>query len=156
MDPAIRQLLMKNDFVGEWYDEPANPSLKLHELEAIKPQIEVVVGRELDIDPNVEDATYLTDIGLLDDRYYNRKARTGAWVFLFAFRFSCFGWMFTVHGTEWRERSKEWNLDEVIRFLKDWGFAYIPEDELRVPYDGPNKWSVGGPATWWTRFFDYV
>jgi hypothetical protein len=154
MESAIRQVLVDNDFVGEWYESPCD--IEFREVEAIKPQIEAIVGRELDIDPNVQDATYVTDIGMLDDRYYDRKTGTGAGVFLFAFRFSCFGRMFTAHGTKRRELSKEWNLDRVVSLLKDRDFVYVPEEALQVPYDGPNKWSVGGPKTWWIRFFDYV
>lgn len=133
MNPAIHEILVKNDFVGEWWDGPTDVDFR--QLEGLKPQIEEIVSRELDIDPHVEDATYLTDIGLLDERYYDRKTGTGGGVFRFALRFSCLGRMFTVHGTEWRERSTEWNIGRVISFLQGRGFVQGPRIKPR-----PNSW----------------
>ena len=156
MEYSIRDLLLKFDRLGEW-EGPANSdwASRYSEVEATKPKIEAIVGWPLDIDRNVQDASFLTDIGLLDARYYDRKTNTGALYYIFAIRFSNFGHMFTLHGAEWEERYDELQLGTVIKLLESQDFAYIPADQLASLYDGVNE-PLSNGFTSWTRFFDYL
>ena len=161
MDQAVRDILTAADRLDEW-EFPANgydyDSLWA-ELDAIAPQLESIVGFTLDVDRNVQDASFLTDVGLLDNRYYNRQLHSGVIHYIFSFRFSNFSRLFTLHGAEWEQRYDELRLGECLRLLRDNNFIYVPADALDSPYDGVNGSDnpiSGSPMTWWIRFFDYI
>lgn len=40
--------------------------------------------------------------------------------------------------------------------LADAGYVHVPDHVLHSPYDGPNTWALEPPATWFSRFFDYL
>ncbi|GAA3573486.1 hypothetical protein GCM10022197_32880 [Microlunatus spumicola] len=46
----------------------------------------------------------------------------------------------------------------VYGVLDDLDYVVIPEDPLWTTYDGPSQITVDArwPASWWTRFFDYL
>lgn len=159
MQPSTRQILLRADRVGEWEipaDVPDNFRL---EVLSLAPSLESIVGQKLDVDRNVQDASFVTDIGLLDDREYDRRSDTGSLCYIFAVRFSYFGRLFTLHGDEWKERFDEFELGNVKEFLSSREFVYVCSDELDAPYDGlnsPENPISGEPITWWRRFFDYL
>ena len=104
MDRAVRNILIAADRLGEW-EFPSDIKESLWPaVDALLAELESITGYELDIDRNVQDASFLTDIGLLDSRYYDRAKRSGAIYFIFSFRFSNFGRLFTLHGGEWEQR----------------------------------------------------
>lgn len=159
MKTRIRQILHDADRLGEWEfpsDAAENPWPKIREIAA---DLSRVVGTVLDIDNGVQDASFLTDVGLLDAEYYDRTNKTGALVYIFAFRFSNFGRLFTLHGREWKTRYEEFNLGVSVELISRNGFQYVESDQLNVPYDGingPNNPICGTQLTWWIRFFDYI
>lgn len=47
----------------------------------------------------------------------------------------------------------------VCTALNDLGYTVVPEGPLWQPYDGNGPlqtYNPDRPATWWTRFFDYL
>jgi hypothetical protein len=159
MNPSTHDALVSADRLSEW-EFPSDVEEDLwSRVESLVSGIEAIVGRKLDVDRNVQDASFLTDVGLLDERYYDRKSGTGAISYVFSFRFSNFGRLFTLHGTEWKQRFDEDKLGDALDFIRSHGFVYVASDELDSPYDGvngPNSPVSVSPVTWWTRFFDYI
>ena len=149
---------MRADRRNEW-ECPSDGDNPWPDIESLVPLLEAATCRTLDIDTNVQDASFLTDIGLLSDQYYDRSTRTGVIYYIFAFRFSNFGRLFTLHGGECDERSGEFRLHDCIDLIVGKGFHYVIADALQAPYDGVNGNEnpiSGEPLTWWTRFFDYI
>ncbi|MEM6473291.1 MAG: hypothetical protein AAF802_27265 [Planctomycetota bacterium] len=159
MDQSVRDVLTAADRLGEW-ESPADgydyDSL-WSEIDALVPQVETLVGYSLDVDRNVQDASFLTDVGLLSNRFYDDQSSVIDYVF--SIRFSNFSRLFTIHGKEWQERYDELRLGECIELFTEHKFKYIPSDVLHVPYDGVNGADhpiADSPLTWWIRFFDYL
>lgn len=156
MKKEIHDFLLSVDEKDNWeFPKNGRWDLPFEEVQSIKPEIESLVGKTLDIDKNVQDASFLTDLGLLDDRHYDREKGVGSLSYLFAIRFSNFGRMFTIWGSEWPTNKDQYNLDSVLRLLESKGFKYIPADELGELYDGVNK-PFEPMLTWWIRYFDYL
>ena len=65
-------------------------------IQEFKKEFESVFKFELDIDKNVQDASFTADLGLLNDKFYDRKTGTGSLRYIFSFRFSNFGNLFTI------------------------------------------------------------
>ena len=156
MNKEIHDYLISVDEIGNWeFPKGGRWDIPFNEVMSIKPDLEIISGVTLDIDKNVQDASFLTDIGLLDDRYYDREKGSGALSYLFSIRFSNFGRMFTLIGSEWPENEKKYNLSKVIEYLQERDYKYIPEAELDEPYDGINE-PFEPNLTWWIRYFDYL
>ncbi len=159
MDKETHTILVNADRLGEWEwpsDAVGDP---WEEIGLLLPELEFLTGHKLDVDRNVQDASFLTDIGLLNSRYYERETGTGVLYYLFAFRFSNFGRLFTLHGGEWEECCREFHLDEALELIRSRGFVYVKADDLDSPYDGINGAEnpiCGSPLTWWIRYFDYI
>jgi hypothetical protein len=161
MDQTVRDILTAADRLGEWEFPSDGDGYKTlwADLDAIVPQLETLVGFSLDVDRNVQDASFLTDVGLLDSRYYDRKSGTGAICYVFSFRFSNFSRLFTLHGVEWESRFDELRLGECRELLERHNFTYVPADALDCDYsgvNGPGNPICGSQLTWWIRFFDYI
>jgi hypothetical protein len=124
-------------------------------IKEFKKDFEFIFKLQLDIDNNVQDASFTTDLGLLDEDYYDRKTGTGALRYIFSFRFSNFGNLFTIlnmpdiNGTYYNE------ILTCKKILIDSGFICIDTSELDDIYDGVNEPYENG-LTWWTRYFDYL
>lgn len=159
MDRTTQEILTAADRLDEW-ESPSNDTIDLWPLiDSLVPEIEALTGCKLDVDRNVQDASFLTDVGRLDDRYYDRTTNSGAIYYVFSFRFSNFGRMFTLHGGEWLQRFDEFKLGECIDLIRSRGFVYVPAVDLESAYDGVNGADnpiSGSPLTWWIRFFDYI
>lgn len=159
MDETTREILNSADRLGEW-EFPSDDKEDLWPiLDSLASELESITGYRLDVDRNVQDASFMTDVGLLDDRYYNRALGTGVIYYIFSFRFSNFSRLFTLHGGEWEKRFEELNLGRCIDLIREHGFVYIAADALDSPYDGINGANnpiCGSPLTWWIRFFDYI
>lgn len=159
MDRATHEILTMADRLDEW-EFPSGDNVDLWPvINSLVAELETITGYYLDVDRNVQDASFMTDVGLLDDRYYNRAAGTGALYYIFSFRFSNFGRLFTLHGGEWEQRYEEFRLGRCIDAIRLRGFVYVAADALDSPYDGVNGTDnpiSGSPLTWWIRFFDYI
>ena len=159
MDQTIHDKLIAADRLAEW-ERPTGVTDDLWTtVDSLVPAIESLTGYQLDVDRNVQDASFLTDVGLLDDRYFDRATSSGVIYYIFSFRFSNFGRLFTLHGGEWQQRFDEFRLGECLDLIQSRGFIYIPAAELDSPYDGVNRSDhslCSPPITWWIRFFDYL
>ena len=156
MKEEIHRYLLSVDEKGFWeFPQSGRWDVPFEEVVSIKPDLEKITGVFLDIDKNVQDASFLTDLGLLDDRYYDREKGCGAISYLFSIRFSNFGRMFTVFGSDWPENKSKYSLEEAIKYLEERKYKYIPENELHEPYDGINK-PFEPDLSWWVRYFDYL
>ncbi len=156
MDIEIHSFLLSVDEKGNWeYPKDGRCDISFKDVESIKPELERIMGVTLDIDKNVQDASFLTDLGLLDDRNYDREKGAGLISYLFSIRFSNFGRMFTIISSEWPENKEKYNLSKVIKYLEGKKYKYIPEAELNETYDGVNE-PFEPKLTWWIRYFDYL
>ena len=157
MQKQLHDFLLSVDEKDNWeFPQNSKYDVTFVEVESLKVELESIVGKKLDIDNNLQDASFMTDVGILDEKHYDRKTGTGAIIHLFAIRFSNFGRMFTVHGSEFLSHKVEYNLEKAIIFLERKNFKYIPAEELDVPYDGINKHHGYDGLTWWVRYFDYI
>jgi hypothetical protein len=156
MNKEIHGYLVSVDEKGNWeFPKDGRWDIPFDEVISIKPDLEKITGVTLDVDKNVQDASFLTDLGLLDERYYDREKKSGTLSYLFSIRFSNFGRMFTIMGSEWPENENKYSLGEVIEFLQHRDYKYIPEAELHEPYDGVNE-PFEPKLSWWIRYFDYL
>lgn len=159
MDKDTHSILVSADRLNEWEFPSDAEGDPWAEIEALLPALESLTGQTLDVDRNVQDASFLTDVGLLSDRHYDRTTGTGCIYYVFAFRFSNFGRLFTLHGGEWEDRCQEFRLYDALDLIKSRGFVYVKAYDLDSPYDGvngPDNPICGSPLTWWIRFFDYI
>ena len=128
----------------------------MEEIDAMLPELESVFGLKLDVDRNVQDASFITDVGYLDDRYFDREKGSGALSYLFCFRFSNFGKLFTLFGSDLDEGSDtSAKVATAKQYIDSQGFVFVDADELEEIYDGKNE-PFDGKLTWWIRFFDYL
>jgi len=156
MNSELHKYLVEVDELGNWeFPKDGCWDTPFKEIKAVKENIENIIGSSLDLDSNVQDASFLTDLGILDERYQEWEKGIITYTYLFSFRFSNFGSMFTVYGSEWPQCGTKYHLSEAIEFLESKNYKYIPKLELSELYDGVNKPYEQG-LTWWTRYFDYL
>ena len=96
MEPAIRELLQSADDASEVEFDPAiDPSELLRRVKCLVPELERIVGRKLQIDENVQDATHHQRWGSRHPHFkLDGRIRPPTWQF-FTMRFSNFGCLFT-------------------------------------------------------------
>ena len=131
---------------------------EMAKVRALGPVLERIAGRKFEVDENVQDASFFTDLGT-----YDTRARPQGGTLRFAVltvRFSSFGRLFTV-----------WSVDddaeavrgpklppEIVRAVIDavgqQGYVYVDAEALHADYTGANPHLQGG--SWWIRFFDYL
>lgn len=106
--------------------------------------IEKALGREVAIDDQVQDASFLLDCVV-------RSTKVGSVVHQQSVRFSNFGDMVTVTD-ETIDADDLARIREVLRFHD---YIYVPREILERPYDGV---LVGAEDiySWWIRYFDYL
>jgi hypothetical protein len=99
MSPNIHLWFKELDQLG--WETPAgfNYYEAIGEVLCKKAAIENILGDRLSLDTNVQDASFFTELAMLDSRYYD-PVKGGAIVQLIAIRFSAFDRMVTVFGTE--------------------------------------------------------
>lgn len=156
MRPEIHNILILVDEKDNWeYPKKFRWDKRMKLIQEFKKDFESVFKFELDIDKNVQDASFTTDLGLLDDKFYDRKTGTGSLRYIFSFRFSNFGNLFTILNMP--DTCEEYYKEILTckKMLNDLGFIFIDLSELDVIYDGLNEPYENG-LTWWTRYFDYL
>ncbi|MDJ1479969.1 hypothetical protein QNI16_05685 [Cytophagaceae bacterium YF14B1] len=153
MHSDIHKLLLILDHYECWeYPRGHKKKKAMKEIEQIKNEFESLLNVSLDLDRYVEDASFLTDLGLIEERIVNqRKIR----IYPFCFRFSNFGRLFTLIGELSEGTSKKYQLDSLTKRIEQKGFVFIPYEELDTLYNGINQPPYKG-FTWWTRYFDYL
>jgi len=149
MNTELHAFLKSCDVKDAWeYPPGADWEKAIAEVERLKPELERILGINLRLDKNVQDASFFADLGLL----IQEPSPTGVIYLSYqvCFRFSWFAKMFTIFGSKW----EQFDTSGANAFLKENGFTYIPSSELDTPYDGVNEPFEEG-LTWWTRYFDY-
>ncbi len=119
------------------------------EIECAKVALENILRCDLHLDKDVQDASFLADLGVL----VQQTTETGSTYFSYdiCYRFSWFSKLFTIYGNRW----EEYEIEKARGLLHDHGFSYVSEEDLQAPYDGLNQPYEKG-LTWWARFFDYL
>lgn len=133
------------------YEAPAcfDVDKALIEIQALKPKLEAVIGRDVELDDRVQDASFFADLAI-----YRLNAKTNSQEAVIVVRFSAFGRLFTIYedcATETRLPAEI--IEQVIEIIERDSYHYIDHETLNQSYSGTHPYFVGG--TWWYRFFDY-
>jgi hypothetical protein len=106
----------------------------------------------------VQDASFFAELCVFEDRAVDPSGAT-VMVVKITIRFSTFGKMATMHTNSTASDLDKYPMARLANVLEQHGFHYIPAESLSERYNGKLKGldqSVGGEATWWYRFFDYM
>ncbi len=118
-------------------------------IREIKPRLEEIIGLPLDIDQNVQDASFFTELS------FSKPSERSNYVdIIIGIRFSAFGNLFTVWSSGSSEPLDPAKLKRIIDTIEQYGLKYVDAESLAEPYTGANEVFKG--ETWWIRFFDYV
>jgi hypothetical protein len=118
----------------------------------IQPELEAVLSLPLELNSNVQDASYFTELEVVEPAPGLPQGRTKRLTTRLSIRFSCFGRMATV--CDWGQGIEAVRLSALGDLLSAHGFVYVPEAALQEKYDG-RAWPGQGPPTWFRRYFDY-
>lgn len=150
MTDKTLHLLLASDHPSACEAPPGfDDSGAMRRVKALVPPLQRVVGRDLAVDENVQDASYFTDITC-----YGAAVAKGAGavrVAVIRIVFSSFGGLFTVLFADDLDPGI---IDQAISVVTEAGFTFVPADELEEPYTGGNPHLIG--MTWFTRFFCYL
>lgn len=157
MNPELRNMLLAADHAtgcecpGEF---PENVSA---DMEAIWQLLAERYGPEFERDGCVQDASFHDEIRVLTPAECERRKRTGCYAHVreFAIRFSNFGRLFTIC-SDFDPAPERFDAMSIIKLVEQFGWHYVPADELNAPYDGINPTLRNAGITWWIRFFDYL
>jgi hypothetical protein len=153
MNEKLHHRLKELDSGEHWERPPSfNYFRSLGEVAHLKPYAENILETYLQLDTQVQDASYFTALESLDPRYYDPK-KGGALVELIGIRFSAFDRMVTIFGTElgkWEAK-----IPVLNELLLKRGYLVVPHEELEIKYDGIHTRGTEN-WTWYTRFFDYL
>jgi hypothetical protein len=159
MDTRIHTILLQNDTAGDVEYPPAfDWQASMAAVKALKPDAEQVLGQPLKLDDQVQDASFFAELFVFEDGAV-RPDGVITMVFKIAIRFSTFGKMATIHTNSVVSHLGQYPVARLADLLGKHGFQYIPAESLAERYDGKLAGlgqSVGGGATWWYRFFDYM
>jgi hypothetical protein len=150
MDAKMLLLLQSADD-PERCEQPSgfNWRAAMNRVELIVPELEQIIGRPLDLDTAVQDASFFTEISLRQP-----AAKAGYIDALIAVRFSAFGDLFTVWTSCPEDPLPKAVVQRVILSVEGHGFRYVNEDSLAEPYSGANPVFAG--QTWGYRYFEYL
>jgi hypothetical protein len=159
MDARIHDILLQHDSATDVEYPPGfDWQASMAAVKALKPEAERILGQPLKLDDQVQDASFFADLFMFEEGAVGPNGVT-TMVFKIAIRFSTFGKMATIHTNSAASDRGTYPVARLAEFLEKSGFQYIPAESLAERYDGKLKGldqSVGGPATWWYRFFDYM
>ena len=145
MDTRTREILMKNDSATDLEYPPGfNWEASMAAIRALRLHAEKVLGQALELDDQVQDASFFAELFVVT-----------AMAFKIALRFSTFGRMATVRTNSAASDLGECAVTRLVSLFGAHGFCYVDPQSLSEPYDGELK-GLGGEATWWHRFFDYM
>lgn len=159
MDALIHEILLQHDSATDVEYPPGfNWQASMAAVKAFKPEAERILDQPLKLDDQVQDASFFAELFVFEEGAVRPNGAT-AMVFKIAIRFSTFGKMATIHTNSAASDLRRYPVARLAELLKQAGFQYIPAESLAERYDGKLKGldqSVGGEATWWYRFFDYM
>lgn len=157
MDERTHEILLRNDSATHWeYPPDVDWSDACDRVSRFRTAAEAVLGQPLTEDTGVQDASYFAELYLPRERlmpHGGLEVRKNL-----AIRFSNFGRMATILADEQVSSLDRYPVDRLVGLLQEHGFTYIDARALNEPYDGKAdaSWHVGGPFTWWLRYFDYL
>jgi|SRR5215472_2452409 len=159
MDTRIHDFLLQTDSATDVeYPSDFDWQASMTTVKALKPHAERILGQPLKLDDQVQDASFFAELFVFEDGAAGPNGVT-TMVFKIAIRFSTFGKMATIHTNSAASDLNKYPVARLAELLEQHGFRYIPAESLGERYDGKLKGldrSLGGEATWWYRFFDYM
>lgn len=159
MDASIHYILLQHDSATDVEYPPGfDWQAAMTAVKALKVEAERILGQPLKLDDQVQDASFFAELFVFEEGAVGPNGVT-TMVFKIAIRFSTFGKMATIHTNSVASDLGRYPIARLAELLETNGFQYIPAESLGERYDGRLKWldkSVGGDATWWYRFFDYM
>lgn len=126
--------------------------VSLKRVEELQPKLNAIVGKTFQLDLNVQDASFFTELAIFEPSGYG----VNAYHYVLGVRFSGFGNFFTVWSNSLSEKIDEAKIAEVIAETEAAGFVYIDGETLERKYTGKNKYLAGNIENWWSRYFDYL
>ncbi|REJ97022.1 MAG: hypothetical protein DWQ34_03075 [Planctomycetota bacterium] len=154
VDDALRNILLSVDHATACEAPPSfDWSRAIERVRAIQAEVQSITGRQFEIDENVQDGSFFTDLATYDEE--PRPEGSILRHTVLALRFSAFGDLFTT----WSVCSNDAKLDpriidRVISVARRAGFVYVVADDLEAEYTGSNPHLAG--TSWWVRYFDYL
>ena len=155
MDPRLRELLLSVDDANA-YEAPEgfDGHTEMDRGRALKPELEAILSRPLDLDDQVQDASFFTALSTRDYEEVMLGSTRGH-ALLVVFRFSCFGNLVTCSTSAiGKDAVGAARIDAARELISQRGYNFVDADQLDEPYDGLNQGLKG--ETWWIRFFDYL
>jgi len=129
-----------------------NYRASMRRVEDLKPKLDTILGRSLQLDKNVQDASFFTELSILE----SPKNGMNIYHCVLGVRFSSFGNLFTVWSNSIVEKINEARVAKVIAETEEAGFIYIDTETLEQRYTGKNQYLAGNIENWRERFFDYL
>lgn len=122
------------------------------EVESLLPELSLITGLSLQIDYNVQDASFLTDLAAYEE-VLNTEHGSSATVLIpsICLRFSNFGRMVAIYSGRPEHFLREPMLHRLIAFLDGRRFVYVPDELLGDQDPRPRIFD-----SWQIRFFDYL
>ncbi len=117
-------------------------------VRSLQPEVEAIIGRRLELDENVQDASFFTELAA-----YVPSVKPKHMEAAIAITFSAFGDLFTV----WSSAPDEIPatvVEKVVTAVQGHGFHYVDGDSLSEQYIGDNP--VFRENNWSYRFFSYL
>jgi hypothetical protein len=123
----------------------------MKKVEELKPKLNSIAGKPFELDVNVQDASFFTELAILEPPIYG----VNMYHYVLGVRFSSFGNFFTVWSNSIKEKIDDTKIDEIISETEEAGFVYIDAETLEQKYTGRNKY-LADIENWWARYFDYL
>jgi hypothetical protein len=129
-----------------------NYHASMKRVEDLKTKLNAIVGKPLELDLNVQDASFFTDLFIIEPPIYGGNMHH----YVLGIRFSCFGNFFTVWSNSISEKIIDAEIAQVIAKTEAAGFVFIDAETLEQEYTGKNQYLAGDVESWWHRYFDYL
>lgn len=154
MNKHYKKILLEFDELGS-YETPKNFNYRELNTRIIKLKEDLEQEfKEIFInDSQVQDASFYCDL-IIPEKLINDPTNN----FKYAIRISNFGNLATF---TFDEQDVIDSGDKLIKKLEDFGFMYVPNQELDKEYDGrfedfKNILGSENRPSWWIRYFDYL
>jgi len=129
-----------------------NYRASMKRVEDLKPKLNAIVGKPLELDLNVQDVSFFADLSIIEPPIYGVNMLH----YVLGIRFSSFGNFFTVWSNSISEKIDDAKITEVIAETEAAGFVYVDAETLEQEYTGKNQYLTGDVGNWWRRYFDYM
>ena len=146
----LQLLLSADDSDSDDYYAPVgfNWKKEMARVRSLKPQLENILGQPLELDEQVQDASFFTQLAVFVSKENPSRIETAI-----AIMFSASGNLFTVWSSV-PEMIPATTVQSVIAKVQEHGFHYIDDGTLKEPYSGSNPIFQG--ENWCYRFFSYL